>query len=173
MSKYYERLYFTTCTINRWKHVMKTDERKIIITDSLQFLFKEGSIQVFAFVIMPNHIHLVWQIKEDIRLSLVQQRLLKFTAYKIKDAMRKDGESIAAFHSGRRDRNFQVWQDRSLSKRMITHRIACQKINYIHGNPLQKQWNLIEKAEDYRFSSASFYETGETEWKFLKHIDEL
>jgi len=47
-----------------WKHLLKDDSFKEIIISSLQFLYKEGSIIVYAFVIMPNHIHMIWQIQD-------------------------------------------------------------------------------------------------------------
>jgi len=34
-----------------------------------------------------------------------------------------------------------------------------QKIEYIHNNPVKK--NLVEKAEDWKYSSARFYLKGE------------
>ncbi len=55
---------FFTATILEWKHLLKHDEYKQIVIDSLLFLKKEGSIIVNAFVIMPNHIHLIWQIQD-------------------------------------------------------------------------------------------------------------
>jgi hypothetical protein len=42
-----------------------------------------------------------------------------------------------------------------------------QKLEYIHENPV-----LCNIPEDYNYSSASFHETGETEWIWLSHIDE-
>ena len=60
MSSYNYQHYpqFFTATILEWKQLLRPDEYKQIIIDSLLFLKKEGSIIVNAFVIMPNHIHL-------------------------------------------------------------------------------------------------------------------
>lgn len=38
-----------------------------IITESPQFLVENKRIQVNAFVIMDNHIHLIWQMMEGIK----------------------------------------------------------------------------------------------------------
>ena len=35
-----------------------------------------------------------------------------------------------------------------------------QKLNYIHFNPCQPHWNLAASPEEYKWSSARFYETG-------------
>ena len=75
---------FFTATILEWKHLLKKDEFKQIIVDSLLFLKKEGSIVVNAFVIMPNHIHLIWQIQDGYKQDKIQMRFLKYTAQQIK-----------------------------------------------------------------------------------------
>ena len=40
---------FFTATIFEWKHLLKADEHKDIIIQSLQFLKKEGSIVIYSF----------------------------------------------------------------------------------------------------------------------------
>lgn len=57
-------IYFWTATINQWQRLLKNEEYKDIIIDSLQWLTDENKIDVFAFVIMPNHIHLIWRVNE-------------------------------------------------------------------------------------------------------------
>jgi len=49
--------YFTA-TILDWQHLLKPDKYKDIIIQSLQFLVKEKRIELNAFAIMSNHIHL-------------------------------------------------------------------------------------------------------------------
>jgi putative transposase len=52
--------YFTA-TIYEWQTLPGDDNHKDIIIDSLQFLVNEKRIELNAFVIMNNHIHLIWQ----------------------------------------------------------------------------------------------------------------
>ncbi|HMK26158.1 MAG TPA: hypothetical protein VK483_09020 [Chitinophagaceae bacterium] len=52
--------YFTATNLE-WKHLLKPDKYKNILIDSLRFLVKDKRIKLFAFVIMSNHIHLIWQ----------------------------------------------------------------------------------------------------------------
>jgi len=56
----YTDLYFTTATVKDWKHLLRPDKYKTIITDSLSYLVKEQTVRVYAFVMMPNHFHLIW-----------------------------------------------------------------------------------------------------------------
>jgi putative transposase len=80
----YPELYFTTATIKGWKHLLKQDKYKEILTESMSYLVKEKNIRNFAFVIMPNHIHLVWQILDGFKIGNVQQRMLKYVSQQIK-----------------------------------------------------------------------------------------
>ena len=57
-------IYFWTATINNWNRLLLQDRYKDVIIESLQYLSNENKIDVFAFVIMPNHIHLIWRTKE-------------------------------------------------------------------------------------------------------------
>ena len=50
----------------------------------MSYLVKEKNVLIFAFVIMPNHIHLVWQILDGFKIGNVQQRMLKYMSQQIK-----------------------------------------------------------------------------------------
>lgn len=55
----YPANYFTA-TIYEWKPLLANDNYKDIIIGSLQFLVNEKRIELNAFVIMNNHIHLIF-----------------------------------------------------------------------------------------------------------------
>ena len=55
------KIYFWTATIYKWMPLLESDLNKQIIIDSLKYLSDKELITVYAFVIMPNHIHLIWQ----------------------------------------------------------------------------------------------------------------
>lgn len=60
---------FFTATILERKPLLIDDCYKDIIIKSLKFLKNEGSIVIYSFVIMPNHIHLIWQIQDGHKLD--------------------------------------------------------------------------------------------------------
>jgi REP element-mobilizing transposase RayT len=66
-----------------WKHLLKQEKYKLIITDSLAFLAANKRIKVYGFVIMPNHLHLLWHINDDLKRADVQRDFLKYTAQQI------------------------------------------------------------------------------------------
>ncbi|WP_255157728.1 transposase [Siphonobacter sp. BAB-5385] len=80
---------FFTATILSCKHVLKPDKYKQIIIDSLRFLVENNRVIVYGFVIMPNHLHLIWKITPPFSKSEVQRDFLKFTGQYIKNDIQK------------------------------------------------------------------------------------
>lgn len=78
---------FFTATILNWEPILMDDEYKDIIIECLQFLVKEKRINLFGFVIMSNHIHLIWQPLKGFSLSQIQNSFLTFTANKLKSRL--------------------------------------------------------------------------------------
>lgn len=165
------RLYFWTATINSWYKLLDKDVVKDIIIASLQYLTDKSKITVYGFVIMPNHIHLVWQIHELNGKETVQGAFLKYTAHAFKKWLKEnDAEFLNLFAVKAANKNYEFWQRDSLAFELTQRATAIQKIEYMHNNPVAKNWNLAATREQYKYSSAQFYYTGEKDFGFLQHI---
>jgi len=161
---------FFTAAILEWKPLLKEDEFKDIIIDSLLFLKNEKSIEVYSFVIMPNHIHLIWQIQDGFKRENIQMRFLRFTAQQMKFRLIDTSDSrLQDFQVNISDRQYQFWERNALSVDLWSEKVFMQKMEYIHNNPLQDKWQLVKYPEDYRYSSAKFYETGVDEFGLVTH----
>ncbi len=161
---------FITETILEWKHLLEQDSFKDIIISSLQFLHKEGSIVVYAFIIMPNHIHMIWQIQDGYIQEKIQQRFLKFTGQQMKFRMINEKSKILnEFLVEAKDRAYQIWERNSLSIDLWSEKVFIQKLDYIHNNPCKHPWRLAKYPEEYKYSSAKFYHTGIDDFGFLTH----
>jgi len=164
---------FVTATILEWKYLLKDDAFKDIIISSLQFLHKEGSIVIYAFVIMPNHMHMIWQIQDGYIQDKIQQRFLKFTAHQMKFKMIDEkNKMLNEFLVEAKDRTYQIWERNSLSIDLWSEKVFIQKLNYIHNNPCKHPWHLSKYPEGYKYSSAKFYYTGIDDFDFLSHYRE-
>lgn len=163
-------ILFFTATILDWKPLLKSDDRKTIIMDSLKFLASNKRIFLYGFVIMPNHIHLLWRMQENHALKDVQRDFLKFTAQQIKfQIIDSDALKLAPYKKEAKDRQYQFWQRNSYNKRIYNRTVFEQKLDYIHANPLQQKWKLAKYPEDYFFSSAKYYIDNIDEWGFITH----
>lgn len=164
---------FFTSTILEWRKLLYNDKYKDKIIDSMKYLVEDCRTDIYAFVIMPNHIHIVWKIKENHILQNVQRDFLKYTAQQIIFDLKKNNpEKLNKFYVGAKDRKHQIWERNPLSSRLGHEKIIVQKINYIHSNPLSKNWKLTEDITEYKYSSARFYYKGIDDFGFLTHYME-
>jgi REP element-mobilizing transposase RayT len=159
---------FFTATIRDWKKLLEPDKYKNIVIISLRFLVEDKRIKVYSFVIMPNHIRLIWQMQPLNHQQHVQRDFLKYTAQKIKaDLQKNHPAALDHFYADANDRYYQFWKTRSLSIELRTHPVYLQKLQYIHWNPVVA--GICKLPEEYKYSSALFYETGYDNWGFLTH----
>ena len=159
---------FITVTCLEWTHVLAEDRIKEIIIDSLRYLTREGKVSVYAFVLMSNHFHLIWQMHGDHRREDVQRDFLKYTSQQILKALRQgNSPMLKALLVEAKDRKYQVWERNSLSIALWSPKVFDEKLEYIHNNPVKA--GLCACAEDYKYSSARFYEMNEKSWDFLTH----
>ncbi len=165
-----EHPQFLTATILRWNSLLLNDKYKDVITQSLKFLVLNNRILVYGFVIMPNHIHVIWQMKEGIKPADVQRDFLKYTSQQIKfDLQKHSPEILEKFKVYLKDRKYQIWENRPLSIPLPTEQILEQKLEYIHRNPTRGKWELADFPEGYYYSSAYFYHKNEDHFGFLSH----
>ena len=160
--------HFFTVTNHGWKKLLQPDKYKEIIISSFRFLVNDNRIKLYAFVIMHNHIHLIWQTQAGINHVAVQRDFLKFTAQKIKADLRQfHPDTLRLFKVEAKDRHYQFWKRNPLSIELRSNRVFQQKLEYIHWNPVRA--GLCVLPELYPYSSAEYYETGVDKWGILTH----
>ncbi|MEO7923099.1 MAG: transposase [Chitinophagaceae bacterium] len=159
---------FFTASIKGWYKLLQGDNYKVIIIKSLRFLVQDNRIKLYAFVIMADHIHLIWQMKPPIHPQDLQRDFLKYTAQRMKNELGKSNPgALKHFETNASDRQYQFWKRRPLSIELRTAKVYQQKLNYIHRNPVKA--GFCKLPEEYTYSSALFYETGKDNWGFLTH----
>jgi len=161
---------FFTATCLEWKHLLAEDKVKEIIIDSLRFLTKDNRVNVFAFCLMSNHIHLEWQMMGDHKRENVQRDFLKYTGQRIVNHLREiQSPLVNELHVGAKDRKYQVWERNALSVSLESDHFFFQKFNYIHNNPVVA--GLCRYPEDYFYSSGAFYYKNMMDFDFLVHFE--
>lgn len=164
-------IYFWTATINKWQRLLQQDEYKEVIIDSLQYLTDNGKIDVFAFVIMPNHLHFIWRVNEPNGKESPQGSFMKYTAHTFQKMLRQKGVGeLNNYKTDAANKKYEFWQPDSLAIPLYTRGVAVQKLKYIHMNPLAEHWQLVKDPCDYKYSSAIYYEQDEKNFSFLKDL---
>ena len=162
-------IYFSTATILKWYALFLDDAFKDILIQSLQTLTKQNRLLVFGYVIMPNHLHIIWAENDDNAYKeSAKASFFKFTAHQFLKKLKNENKFLLnIFQVNTVDRKYQFWQRNSLDIEIFSEKMFEQKLNYIHNNPLQKQWQLVDDPVNYRYSSASFYENNTDEFGIL------
>jgi REP element-mobilizing transposase RayT len=165
-------VYFWTATINQWQKLLWEDRYKEVITSSLKYLSNAGKIDVYAFVIMPNHIHLIWKTNELNGKETAQGSFLKYTAHEFRKMLLEEGK-LSLYKVGAVNKKHEFWQRDSLAIHLYSRDVAFQKLKYIHNNPLAEHWQLAKDPCEYKYSSAKYYELNEKNFSFLKDLWEV
>lgn len=162
---------FFTATCLEWKRLLKPAKYKNIILDSLRFLSQDKRIKVYGFVIMDNHIHIIWHILGNYKIDQIQHSFLKFTAQKIKqDLENYHPHVLKHFKVDAKDRMYQFWERNALSIELSNEPILVQKLDYIHMNPVKA--GICKYPEEYKYSSYKFYNGRDIEFEFLYHYND-
>ena len=148
--------------------LLRPDKYKDIIISSLRFLVNNKRVKVFAFVIMENHIHQIWQMMPDNKPEAVQRDFLKYTAQRIKRDLQKNHPNVLEHYKvAAKDREYQFWERNALSVELRSHPVFMRKLEYVHWNPVKA--GMCNLPEAYKYSSALLYEEGKESWDFLSH----
>ena len=95
-------------------------------------------IELNAFVIMSNHIHIIWQALPGSNYSDIQSAFMKYTAQQLKRKLASENPLLLeSFKVNKYDREYQIWKREPLSIELFTEAIFIQKLEYIPYNPVQ------------------------------------
>ena len=88
-------------------HLLSDNKHKDIIIDSLKFLVTDKWIDLNAFVVMNNHIHLIWQPLDGFTPSDIQASFMKYTGQQLKRSLIKnDTEALTTYKVNKYDREY-------------------------------------------------------------------
>ena len=164
-----KKIYFWTGTIHKWYHLLESTSMKETIIGSLKMLSDKKLITVYGFVIMPNHIHLIWQLNRQNGKETAKGSFMKFTAHEFKKYLHLEG-GLESYKVNASNKSYEFWQRDSLGIEIWSREVARQKLDYIHANPVSGKWLLSGDDISYYYSSSRFYEFGIDEFGFLNNL---
>ena len=158
-----DKLYFITLQVVDWIDVFSRECYRKIIVDNLNYCTKNKGLEIYAWVLMSNHIHLLVRNQQE-ALSNTLRDFKSYTSKKILNEIKDGNESrkewmLRQFKSAtlrhKRNAEYQFWSQENHAVYIYSNAFIEQKLNYIHNNPVRA--GIVLKAEDYKYSSARNY----------------
>ena len=158
-------LYFLTFTVTQWVDVFTRKDYVAIIIDSLRYCQQEKGLEIYGWVIMSNHIHLLARCRPGHNMSDFLRDFKKFSAKKI-DAAIEDNpqESRKSWLVWllKKGNGIEFWQSDNHAVEIVSKEFFDQKLNYIHQNPVRAGY--VHFAEEWAWSSAGSKELVLADW---------
>ena len=164
LSRDSQALYITIVAKDRLP-VFQTDAIKLVACKALDEARKSGGFLLFAYVIMPDHLHL---LTDQPKTSADVLRCVKgITGRREIDFLKEHHyqSSLAKLRheEWKRKHRYSLWQQEKNVFSIFSEGIFMRKVNYIHLNPVRAQ--LVDRAIDYHWSSART-------WQRIRNEDE-
>jgi len=160
-----EGLYFVSFAVIKWLDVFTKNEYKDILVDSLSFCQKNKGMELFAWCIMTNHVHLVFRSVNGQDPALLLGDFKRFTSKAVVKAIRENPKESRkeflldqfkkAAAKASNVNEYQFWRHDNKPIELWSNKVIYQKIRYIHNNPVKA--GFVFYPEDYVYSSASAY----------------
>lgn len=144
---------FVTFSCYHNYNLFKTDTVKNIFLHQLDTLRTKYMFKIYGYVIMPNHVHLVLLLPDEIAVSKIIGELKSLTGREIISHWQSIGleifDKLKVIKDGKQ--KYAFWQRKYYDHNCRTKETTIEKINYCHKNPVTK--SLVEKQEDWIWSS--------------------
>jgi len=145
-----EQPYFVTiCTHNKHNILTKGNVPETII-DSVKWFINTLKIVFLGFVIMPDHFHWAFALKENYTLDNILCGYKSFTAKKIKELLYSETK---------------IWQDGYYDHLLRDVKDFKVKLDYMHDNPIRK--GMVNSPEEYLYSTANEKYTDMIDWEYV------
>ena len=133
--------------------VFRTDEVKNISAKALDEARVSGKFALYAYVIMPDHLHV---ITDSSRSSADTLRFVngimshRVIAY-LKERAYESSLQKLRQETKQRQYRHSLWDHHPNVRLLMTENMLLERVRYVHENPVRAGW--VERAEDYRYSS--------------------
>ncbi len=133
-----ERTFFITTVAHLRQPIFRNAERASLLVDVLKKNRDTGRFLLHAFVVMPDHAHVLFTPAEDVSLEKAVQFIKGGYSFRVKKELGYRGE---------------VWQQSFTEHRVKDAADFQNHVEYIHQNPVRAR--LVKTAEEYEYSSAA------------------
>jgi len=145
-----ERLYFVICCSYKKSEILIDPRVAPILINCIKWFADKSNITPLGFVIMPDHLHWAFALKQPYTLDNIIKIYKSFTARKIGELQHNENK---------------VWQHGYYEHMLRDVKDFRIKLDYMHNNPIRK--GLIDRAEDYLYSTANERYAHMVDWEYI------
>lgn len=157
-----EGTFFVTLSLMGWIDLFTRRDYADALTDNINYCIKSKGLKVYAYCIMPSHVHLIVSSEQTL-LSNILRDLKSFSAKQfiqlIQDHPQESRKewllymfryfaNVSKHHS-----EYKVWQPNNHPISLFSGHVFQQKVDYIHNNPVVA--GLVNEPQNYMYSSAN------------------
>jgi putative transposase len=128
------RTYFITSATASRRRLFQVEQNALLLIEILQEQRKKNRFKLHAFVIMPDHVHLLLAPSPEISLEKAVQFIKGNFSFRLKSQL-------------------DVWERSFTNHRVTDEHDYTTHLTYIHQNPIRA--NLTTQPERYPYSSAN------------------
>jgi len=154
-------LYFVTLTIEGWVDLFTRRDYKDIIVENLQYCQEKEGLEIYCYVIMSNHLHMICR-RRDNDLNELLGRFKSYTSKKflsvidgnLKESRKEWLLYLFSFFAkkNKQNSNYHLWNYTNHPTILINNSVINEKRNYIQQNPVRAGLTIDEHS--YLYSSA-------------------
>ncbi len=150
------RPHFITSTVLHWIPVFCRDDYFHVLVDSLNHCVHNRALAVHAYVLMPNHFHLICSHPEG-DLSGVVRDVKRYTSRQLTRMLERDTRDVwlRAMQRAAGTGQAKLWEDTFHPEQIHSAPFLQQKSDYIHNNPVKAGY--VCAPSDWKYSSAGLY----------------
>jgi len=144
-----------TFSCYRRQPFLKSERARIVLAGSINAAREKHNFDVWAYVFMPEHLHILLFPKNEIYcISDILKSIKQPVARRMITLLKKSNpEALKYLETGLSRPRYRFWQDGGGYDRnyYLPERIRAQ-VEYIHNNPVRR--GLVDRAEEWKWSSA-------------------
>ncbi len=140
-------VFITIVTFNRNPLLISNIE---LLRESFNIAMQKHDFEIFASVVLPEHIHLILNLPETTNYSSVIALVKSYFSRGLKDdELLKINGKLSQSKINKREKG--VWQRRFYEHTIRDEQDLYNHLNYIHYNPVKH--SLVKNVRDWKYSS--------------------
>lgn len=174
-------IFYCTFTCYKWLSLFEITQSYDAVYKWFAYLKSYKQIDVLAYVIMPNHLHVILYFPTDkFNLNHIISNAKRFLAYEIVNRLAIANPKLlyvlqknVTKQERLKGQKHKVFENSFDAKPIYSDKFFYQKLDYIHANPVSGKWLLAKDICSYPHSSASFYEEGKYVFFKPRHFGDV